>query len=86
MMVLMHFDWNGSEEALKKFDESAKKTAAKIEGAEFIGRLSPQTMKYHWTHFYKFKDYSTYQKYSDAWSSEYKRPAELTHGEYDFFQ
>lgn len=81
----MHFDWNGSEEALKKFDESTKKVSEKVEGVEFMWRLSPQTMKYHWTYFYKVKDYSTWQKFGDAWFSEYKRPKELTHGEYAFF-
>jgi hypothetical protein len=82
--IRAHFDWTGSEEALKKFDESAK-IARIIDGAEFIERLSPQSMKCNWIHFFKFKDYSTYQKYGDAWYFEYKRPAELTNGEYAFF-
>ena len=74
MMVLMHFDWNGTEDSLKKFDESGKKIAAKIDGAEFIARLSPQNKKYHWTSFYKYKDYATFQKFNDAWFAENTRP------------
>ncbi len=39
MMVLMHFDWNGTEESLQKFIESGKKIAVKIEGAARARRM-----------------------------------------------
>ncbi len=42
MMVLVNFDFWGSDEDLKKLDSTCEKMAEKTYGVEFIGRFMPE--------------------------------------------
>ena len=85
MIILVNFDWYGTAEKLKKFDEDWKKHCEKFEDAKFMGRYGPWNKKYHWTYFTKVKDISTWQKMNDSWEEErdYK---ELTHQVLDIYE
>ena len=56
MMVLVHFDWGGTLEQLKDFDEEYKKTAEKTDGVKFAGRMIPMSKKYHFTMVLKMEN------------------------------
>ena len=78
MIILAHFDWYGTAEKLKEYDEAWKKAAEKTEGAKFMGRYGPWNKKYHWTNITKVKDINTWMKLGESfeWDRDYK---EISH-------
>ena len=85
MIILTHFDWYGTAEKLKKFDEAWKKNCEKHEDSTFMGRYGPWNKKYHWTLFTKVKDISTWQKLNDGFEFE-RNYTELSHLVLDVYE
>ena len=84
MMVLVHFDWAGTQEELEKYTAAVKKAYDSTPGTKFLGRLIPWNKKYHYTHFMEVKDLPTMQEAGRK--VDYKRDYKvMTHGEYDIF-
>ncbi len=85
MIILTHFDWYGTSEKLKKFDEAWKKNCEKHDDTTFMGRYGPWNKKYHWTLFTKVKDISTWQKLNDGFEFE-RDYTELSHLVLDVYE
>jgi len=85
MYVLQHFDWFGSIEELEEVEKKLKKHWDGKDGIEFLGRYSPTNKRFHWTHFYKVKDWQ-------AWANQkplpgYKRDYNVVHHAiYEFYE
>ena len=60
MYILSHFDWFGPIEELDEIDKKLKKFYDGKDGVEFLGRFAPHNHKYHWTRFFKAKDFKTW--------------------------
>jgi len=79
VLILWHFDWNGTAERLREYDEVHKKMAEKTEGVEL----------YQWTYIVKSKDRKTWQEMGKnfEWDSESmgKLAIEETCGEYELY-
>jgi len=82
--VLFHFDWFGSIEELEKLEAGAKKHWDGSDGVKFLGRFGPHNKKYHWTHFYKVTDMSTWanRKPFPGYKRDYKI---VTHQEFEYY-
>ena len=89
VLILWHFDWNGTAERLREYDEVHKKMAEKTEGVEFLGRYVPWNNRYQWTYIVKSKDRKTWQEMGKnfEWDSESmgKLAIEETCGEYELY-
>lgn len=87
MYILEHFDWFGSIEELAKMDRKYKEMFDGSKGIEFLGRHVPGNKKYHWTYFYKAKDFATWvTEFSEADFSWYKRDIKVhTHAEMEYY-
>jgi len=89
VLILWHFDWNGTAERLKEYDEAHKKMVEKTEGAEFLGRYAPWNKRYQMTYIVKAKDRKTWQEMGRnfEWDTDWpgKLIPEETHGEFDIY-
>ena len=78
MMVLVNWDFIGSDEELKEGDKTFKKMADMSKGVEYLGRYIPSNIKWHFTYFFKCES-------PEAWATR-KRPdwkrdrSKWTHG------
>jgi hypothetical protein len=83
MMALVNWDFYGSDEELEEADKMFKEMADMSDGVEYMGRLTPTSLKWHFTYFFKCKD-------MNAWVNR-KRPEwnrdrnKFTHGVIWFF-
>jgi len=57
VIVLAYFDWFGTAEELKEFDEQVKAACAEIDGVEEKGRYGPHNRKYHWVRIFETEKY-----------------------------
>ena len=62
LLILQHFEWFGTEEELKAYDESWKKACDATDGVEFKGRYSPHTRRFHWTYLFKADGYDKFDE------------------------
>ncbi len=88
MMVLMHIDFWGDDDELKKLDKVMENMAKKSADIEYLGRFSPNSKKFHWTYFLKVKDYGAWEEgfYKNI-GSDYKRDIKiLSHAVMDFYR
>ncbi len=60
MYILRHFDWYGPIEELEALEKIIKKHWDGSDGIKYLGRFGPHSQKYHWTEFYKAKDFKTW--------------------------
>ena len=65
MLILQHFEWYGTEEELKAYDDQWKKACDETDGVEWKGRYVPHTRRFHWTYLFKA---DTYDKANEAGS------------------
>jgi hypothetical protein len=85
MMVIMHFDFWGDENDLKKFDKANEEVAEKTEGMKYLGRYSPTNKKFHWTVFWKVKNFRTWEDSIE--NRTYKRNLKhLSHAVMEFYR
>ena len=85
MYILEHYDWFGPIEELEKWEKIYKKHFDGSHGVEYLGRFGPVNKKYHWTNFWKAKDWNAWvnRKYPDI---PYKRDYKVnTHSELEFY-
>ncbi len=83
MYVLESYDWFGPIEELNELDKKLKKHFDGKHGVEFLGRFAPQQTKFHWTHFYKVKDWKAWVNHPEM---EYKRDYKVhTHGIVEYY-
>jgi hypothetical protein len=60
LLILQHFEWFGTEEELKAYDESWKKFCDTVDGVELKGRYMPDTRRFHWTYLIKADSYDKF--------------------------
>jgi hypothetical protein len=60
MYILNHFDWFGPIEELEEIDKKLHEIRNGSDGVEFLGRFSPLNKRYHWTYFFKAKDFNAW--------------------------
>ena len=53
MMIVVNWDFFGTEEELKEMDKRCQKMADESEGLKFIGRFTPTGLKWHFSYFFK---------------------------------
>jgi hypothetical protein len=85
MMVLIHFDFWGDDDDLKKFDKANIDMAEKTEGMEYLGRFAPTNKKFHWTSFYKIKNFRTWEDAIENRSYE-RNKKHLSHAHVEFYR
>jgi len=73
MLILQYFDWFGTMESLKKWDEETKRVCA-LTKDKFLGRYGAANKKYHWCYVYDVKDYT---KWSSSYLKEFKIKRDL---------
>ncbi len=84
MIVLFHYDWNGTTERLEEYTRIHYEMAEKLKDAKFLGRYAPWNKKYNWTHVWEMKDFSTLHEKNkiDVKSEDWK---EFGHGEMEVY-
>ena len=83
-MALIHIDWGGTEEQLKKYDEAFKKTAEKTEGVKFTGRLTPWNKKYNYTMVLMMDNIAKFHEFRKNFVDR-SAAKPVSHGEYEFY-
>jgi hypothetical protein len=73
MLILQYFDWFGTMESLKKWDEETKRVCA-LTKDKLLGRYGAANKKYHWCYVYDVKDYT---KWSSSYLKEFKIKRDL---------
>ena len=84
MYILSYFDWFGPIEELEDLDKKFKKHFNGSEGVEWLGRFGPQNKKFHWTYFFKAKDFNAWvnRKPVEGFKRDYNV---LTHNIVEYF-
>ena len=86
MYVLNHFDWFGPIEELDEIEKKLKKFYDGKDGVEFLGRFVPLNQKFHWTRFFKVKDFNTWVNRKIPSPPVYKRDYKvMTHAVVEFY-
>ena len=86
MYILSHFDWFGPQEKLKEFDKKLKAFYDGKDGVEFLGRFGPHNQKFHYTFFYKAKDFNAWINRKMPSPPIYERKYdELTHNVMEYY-
>ena len=73
MLILQYFDWFGTMESLKKWDEETKRVCA-LTKDKLLGRYGAANKKYHWCYVYEVTDY---QKWMDTYTKNFKIKRDL---------
>jgi hypothetical protein len=73
LIVLQYFDWFGSPESLKKWDEETKRVCG-LSKDKFMGRYGAAQKKYHWCYVYEVSDYT---KWNDNFTKNFKIKRDL---------
>ncbi len=84
MMVLVNFDFWGSDEDLKKLDSTCEKMTEKTYGVEFIGRFMPEQKKWHYTYFYKADSLTAWDNALKNFEYEFNKKI-LSHNTTEFY-
>ena len=85
MWLLQHVDFYGSDKELEELDQSFKDMAEATDGMEYKGRYSPQNKKWHWTYFFKVKDYHVAEESQNNWKYD-RDKSKFTHGIGEFYR
>ena len=89
MLIVWYFDWNGTVERLREYDDAHKKMAEKTKDTEFLGRFVPWNKKYQWAYLVKTKGLITWSEMlrNFEWDSESigKLADEESSGEFELF-
>jgi hypothetical protein len=67
MYILESYDWFGPIKDLEEVEKKIKEHLKGIDGVEFLGRFSPENKNFHWTNFYKAKDFKTWANVDFGW-------------------
>jgi len=86
LMVLLYFDWFGSLEELKEWEETQKVILVKNKGIKFRGRYGPLNRKFHFAWVFETE---SYDKLIEVLMDPKNPPRDykkLTHGAFEILQ
>lgn len=84
LLVAIYFDWKGTNEELKEYEEKIKKACSETEDIEYKGLYAPHQKKYHWVRYLKVKDYWKWMSHMSSKGPPRDRK-KLTHSQIEVF-
>jgi hypothetical protein len=83
-MILIHFEFFGSDEELEILDNSWKEMAKASEGVEYEGKYIPLQGRYHFTTLFKVDSLHAWEKSSANWNYQ-RDKKKLTRASVEFY-